>query len=166
MALRLWASSMSNALRLSRSAGAPLQGAVFCRHFAEIVLDGLKYSESHEWVKNEGGVATIGITDHAQGSLGEVVFVELSASEGGTISKGASFGDVESVKATSQIISPVSGEVLELNTKLSENPGLVNSGPYDEGWMIKVKLSDPSEVNSLFGPAEYTKFCEDADAAH
>lgn len=191
------------------------------------VLDGLKYSNSHEWVKHEGSVATVGITDHAQvsillqfcvcvcekskyyywkilcifwidsiqGHLGEVVFVELPES-GTSVSKGAGFGAVESVKATSDVNSPISGEVIEVNTKLSETPGLVyiihqrkkkiqvknfvffcslihcllffqiNSSPYEDGWMIKVKPSSPAELDSLMGSKEYTKFCEEEDAHH
>ncbi|KAJ8633778.1 hypothetical protein MRB53_027114 [Persea americana] len=129
------------------------------------ILDGLKYTSSHEWVKHEGSVATVGITHHAQDHLGEVVFVELPES-GLSVSKGGSFGAVESVKATSDINSPVSGEVIEVNTKLTESPGLINSSPYEEGWMIKVKPSSPSELEALMGSKEYTKFCEEEDAAH
>ncbi|CAA6673793.1 unnamed protein product [Spirodela intermedia] len=146
MAMRLWASSMANALGVS-------------------LLEGLKYSASHEWVKNDGGVATVGITDHAQDHLGDVVFVELTE-PGAAVSKGDSFGSVESVKATSSVDSPVSGEIVEINTKLKETPGLVNSSPYEDGWMIKVKLSDPSELDSLLDPAKYTEHCEAEDAAH
>ncbi|KAL5980563.1 hypothetical protein ACLOJK_028471 [Asimina triloba] len=126
-------------------------------------LDGFKYASSHEWVKHEGSVATIGITDHAQDHLGEVVFVELPE-PGGSVSKGSSFGAVESVKATSDVNSPVSGEIVEVNTKLKESPGLVNSSPYKDGWMIKVQPSSPSEMESLMGPKEYTKFCEEEGA--
>ncbi|CAH2034948.1 unnamed protein product [Thlaspi arvense] len=110
-------------------------------------------------------VATIGITDHAQGHLGEVVFVELPE-EKSSVSKEKNFGAVESVKATSEILSPISGEVIEVNTKLTDSPGLINSSPYEDGWMIKVKPSNPAELESLMGPTEYTKFCEDEDAAH
>ncbi|CAL9109434.1 unnamed protein product [Musa textilis] len=127
------------------------------------VIEGLKYTGSHEWVKQEGAVATVGITDHAQGHLGEVVFVELPES-GTAVAKGSSFGAVESVKATSDVNSPVSGEVIEVNTKLTETPGLINSSPYEDGWMIKVRPIDPSEVKSLMGSKEYTKFCEEEDA--
>lgn len=93
------------------------------------------------------------------------MFVDLPE-PGGSVSKGGSFGAVESVKATSDINSPISGEIVEVNTKLTETPGLVNSSPYEDGWMIKVKPSDPSELGSLMGPKEYTKFCEEEDAAH
>ncbi|KAG6517785.1 hypothetical protein ZIOFF_021183 [Zingiber officinale] len=127
------------------------------------VIDGFKYSKSHEWVKHEGAVATIGITDHAQGHLGDVVFVELPE-PGAAATKAQRFGSVESVKATSDVNSPVSGEVIEVNTKLTETPGLINSSPYEDGWMIKVKPSDPSELKSLMGSEEYTKFCKEEDA--
>ncbi|THU43096.1 hypothetical protein C4D60_Mb00t07240 [Musa balbisiana] len=192
MALKLWASSTANALRISCSSSRPafpafsifrsfssgkklLPPAVSALHstekcssrmwdtspfswreFAETecilcqlvlsesslrtsivktVIEGLKYTGSHEWVKREGSVATVGITDHAQ-----------------------------SVKATSDVNSPVSGEVIEVNTRLTETPGLINSSPYEDGWMIKVRPSDPSEEKSLMGSKEYTKFCEEEDA--
>ncbi|CAL9758945.1 unnamed protein product [Musa acuminata subsp. burmannicoides] len=163
MALKLWASSAANALRISCSgARTPFPAFSISRCFSS-VIDGLKYTSSHEWVKHEGSVATIGITDHAQGHLGEVVFVELPES-GVAVAKGGSFGAVESVKATSDVNSPVSGEVIEVNGKLTETPGLINTSPYEDGWMIKVKPSDPSELNSLMGSKEYTKCCEEEDA--
>ncbi|KAF6170162.1 hypothetical protein GIB67_038695 [Kingdonia uniflora] len=162
MALRMWASSTANALRISRSTNNSQLSLTRC--FSS-VLDGLKYATSHEWVKHEGDVATIGITDHAQDHLGELVFVELPEI-GATITKGGPFGAVESVKATSDVNSPISGEVVEVNSSLSDSPGSINTSPYAEGWMIKLKPSSPTELNSLMNPAEYTKFCEDEDAAH
>ncbi|XP_028754298.1 glycine cleavage system H protein, mitochondrial-like [Neltuma alba] len=159
MALRMWASSTANALKIS-CASRPHLARCF-----STVLDGFKYASSHEWVKHEGAVATVGITDHAQDHLGEVVFVDLPEA-GGSVSQGSSFGAVESVKATSDVNSPISGEIVEVNTKLSEAPGLVNSSPYEEGWMIKIKPKNPSELDSLMGAKEYTKFCEEEDAAH
>ncbi|KAG7952472.1 hypothetical protein I3843_12G060700 [Carya illinoinensis] len=165
MALRMWASSTANALRISRASSSPLSPAFSLSRCFSTVLDGLKYASSHEWVKPEGAVATIGITDHAQDHLGEVVFVELPEA-GGSVSQGSSFGAVESVKATSDVNSPISGEIVEVNSKLTETPGLINSSPYEGGWMIKVKPSSPSELESLLGPKEYTKFCEEEDAAH
>ncbi|KAJ6801127.1 glycine cleavage system H protein 3, mitochondrial-like [Iris pallida] len=161
MALKLWASSTANALKLSCSASrAPFPSISRC--FSS-VLDGLKYSKSHEWVKHDGSAATIGITDHAQSHLGEVVFVELPE-PGTAVSQGGSFGAVESVKATSDVNSPISGEVVEVNTKLTETPGLINSSPYEDGWMIKVKPTSPSELESLMAPQDYTKHCEEEDA--
>ncbi|KAL8457892.1 hypothetical protein ACS0TY_034854 [Phlomoides rotata] len=162
MALRMWASSTANALKLSTAASKLAPSFSLSRTFAT-VLEGLKYAKSHEWVKHDGDVATIGITDHAQDHLGEVVFVELpEVSEG--VSQGKKFGVVESVKATSDVNSPISGEVVEINPKLSDSSGLINSSPFEDGWMIKVKPSNPSELESLLGPKEYTKFCEEEDA--
>ncbi|XP_020217367.1 glycine cleavage system H protein, mitochondrial [Cajanus cajan] len=165
MALRMWASSTANALKLSSASRPHLFPSFSFSRCLSTVLDGLKYADSHEWVKHEGSVATIGITDHAQDHLGEVVYVELPE-PGGAVSKKSGFGAVESVKATSDINSPISGEIVEVNKKLTETPGLVNSSPYEDGWMIKVKPSDPSELHSLMGPKEYTKFCEEEDASH
>ncbi|KAK7833526.1 glycine cleavage system H protein, mitochondrial [Quercus suber] len=165
MALRMWASSTANALRISCASKAHLSPAFSLSRCFSSVLDGLKYASSHEWVKHEGPVATIGITDHAQDHLGEVVFVELPE-PGASVSQGGSFGAVESVKATSDVNSPISGEVVEVNSKLAESPGLINKSPYEDGWMIKLKPNNPSELESLMGSKEYTKFCEEEDAAH
>lgn len=165
MSLRMWASSTASALRIACNTKTHLSPNFSLSRCFSTVLEGLKYASSHEWVKHDGSVATIGITDHAQDHLGEVVFVELPPS-GASVSKGGSFGAVESVKATSDVNSPVSGEVVEVNTKLSESPGLINSSPFEEGWMIKVKPSSPSELESLMGSEEYTKFCEEEDGAH
>ncbi|XP_050214781.1 glycine cleavage system H protein, mitochondrial [Mercurialis annua] len=161
MALRIWASSTANALKISVASRPHFSPS---RCFSS-VLDGLKYATSHEWVKHEDSVATVGITDHAQDHLGEVVFVDMPEI-GVAVSQGKSFGAVESVKATSDINSPISGEIIEVNKKLSEAPGSINSSPYEEGWMIKVKPSNPSELETLMGSKEYTKFCEEEDAAH
>ncbi|XP_062073689.1 glycine cleavage system H protein, mitochondrial [Humulus lupulus] len=165
MALRMWASSTANALKISCASKAHLSPAFSLSRCFSTVLDGLKYATSHEWVKHEGSVATIGITDHAQDHLGEVVFVDLPET-GVSVSGGSSFGAVESVKASSDINSPISGEVVEVNSNLTGKPGLINTSPYEEGWMIKVKPSNPSELESLLGAKEYTKFCEEEDAAH
>ncbi|CAI9759492.1 unnamed protein product [Fraxinus pennsylvanica] len=164
MALRLWASSAANALRVSTAATASRPAFSLLRSFSTAV-EGLKYATSHEWVKHEGSVATVGITDHAQDHLGEVVYVELP-DVGKTATQGTGFGSVESVKATSDVNSPISGEIIEINSKLTENPGLINSGPYEDGWMIKVKPSNPSELGSLMDAKQYTKFCEEEDASH
>ncbi|CAD6268165.1 unnamed protein product [Miscanthus lutarioriparius] len=165
MALRLWARSAANALKLSGTGGARAAAApaFSISRFFSTVHDGLKYTQSHEWVKTGDGVATVGITDHAQDHLGEVVFVELPE-PGTTVSAGASFGNVESVKATSDVNSPISGEVVEVNSKLSETPGLINTSPYEDGWMIKVKPSSPGEADALLDAAKYTKHCQEEDA--
>ena len=116
----------------------------------------LKYAKSHEWVRVAGDVATIGITDHAQHELTDVVFVELPE-VGRKLKGGEACAVVESVKTASDIYSPVSGEVTEVNKKVVENPALVNSEPYGEGWFFKVKLVNVAEVNGLLGPQEYKK---------
>src|SRR4051812_22157445 len=116
----------------------------------------LKYAKSHEWVRVAGGTATIGITDHAQHELTDVVFVELPAA-GRKVKAGEACAVVESVKTASDIYSPVSGEIIEVNKAVSDNPALVNTDPYANGWFYKVKLSSPAEVNSLLAPADYSK---------
>ena len=124
-----------------------------------IVQENLKYTEDHEWISFENGVGTIGITDFAQKSLGDIVFVELPE-VGSRIEKGESFGVVESIKSVNDILAPISGEIIETNEELSDNPELCNSAPYDS-WIIKVKLSDEQELNELMDATQYTKKCED-----
>src|SRR5438874_12407654 len=114
----------------------------------------LKYAKSHEWVRVAGEMATVGITDHAQHELTDVVFVELPA-VGRKVKAGEACAVVESVKTASDIYSPVSGEVTEINKSIIDNPALVNSDPYTGGWFFKLKLSNPAEVNSLQSPDEY-----------
>ena len=133
--------------------------SAFARCYANVV-DGLKYYEEHEWVKNEGGVATIGITDHAQEALGDIVYVDLPE-VGSTIEAKESIGAVESVKAASDIYTPVSGEVVEVNSALEDEPGTVNKEPYEGGWMFKLKLTKPEELDSLMDAGEYEKFCSE-----
>ena len=115
----------------------------------------LKYTKDHEWIKVEGDTATIGITDHAQESLGDITFVELPDT-GDSFGSGDTFGVVESVKAASDLYMPVAGEVVETNPELEGTPELVNDEPYTGGWMIKIKLSDSSEVDSLLTPEQYS----------
>ena len=112
------------------------------------VPQNLKYTKDHEWVSVEGDIATIGITAFAQSELGDIVYVEIET-EGETLDQEEVFGSVEAVKTVSDLFMPVSGEVLEFNSNLEANPELVNSDPYGEGWMVKVKLSNPSEVDGL-----------------
>ncbi len=118
-----------------------------------------KYTEDHEWVLVEEDVATIGITDFAQDQLGDIVFVELPE-VGDTLEVGASFGVVESVKAVSDVYAPISGEVVEVNEALPDDPETLNNSPYEEGWMIKVKVADLSVVNELMDVAAYQEFTE------
>lgn len=117
----------------------------------------LKYSEDHEWVRIEGDVAYIGISDFAQDQLGEIVFVEIET-EGETMDAGEIFGSVEAVKTVSELILPVSCEILEFNEKLEDNPELVNDDPYGEGWMIKVAMKDAAELDQLMDAAAYEAY--------
>ena len=119
-----------------------------------IFPDELKYTKEHEWVRIDGGIGTIGITDYAQGELGDVVFVELPA-VGKHIEQGESFGTVEAVKAVSDLYAPLSGEVTEVNKALESSSELVNKEPYTSGWMIKIKIKDTKELASLLDAAKY-----------
>ncbi|HEY1469766.1 MAG TPA: glycine cleavage system protein GcvH [Candidatus Acidoferrum sp.] len=116
-----------------------------------------RYTKEHEWVAAKGDTATIGISDYAQHELGDVVFVELPAA-GAKITAGKTFGSVESVKAVSEIYAPVSGEVTEVNAELHNKPETINSDPHGAGWLIKVKLANPAEVNSLMDAAAYEAY--------
>jgi glycine cleavage system H protein len=114
----------------------------------------LSYVDSHEWIRSEDGRARIGITDYAQDQLGDVVYVELPA-PGKSFAKGAPFGSVESVKAVSELYMPISGKVVEINTALENSPELVNTSPYDQGWMIVVEPSQPEELKGLLSVQAY-----------
>ncbi|MDA3902886.1 MAG: glycine cleavage system protein GcvH [Desulfuromusa sp.] len=120
----------------------------------------LRYTEDHEWVLVEGDVATIGISDFAQDQLGDVVFVELPE-VGDTLEAGKNFGVVESVKAVSDVYAPISGEVIEVNEELPDGPEALNTSPYEDGWMIKVKLTDSTAADSLMDATTYQKFIEE-----
>ncbi|HCE1878612.1 glycine cleavage system protein GcvH [Vibrio parahaemolyticus] len=121
----------------------------------------LKFTDSHEWVRNNGdGTVTIGISEHAQEMLGDVVFVDLPDVED-EVEAGESFSLVESVKAASDIYSPVTGEVVEINEELEDSPELINEEPYEGGWIVKVKLSDPSELDDLKDAEEYLSSIEE-----
>ena len=119
--------------------------------------ENLKYTKEHEWVLVEGDKGTIGITDHAQSELGDIVFVDLPK-VGAAIAKGQTFGSVESVKAVSDIYAPISGEVLEINDALATAPEKLNADPHGAAWLIKVKLSQPAEINDLLAAADYQKY--------
>ena len=114
----------------------------------------LKYTNDHEWIKVDGDIATIGITDFAQGELGDIVYVEVETLEE-TLDKEEVFGTVEAVKTVSDLFMPISGEILEFNESLETNPEKVNDNPYEDGWMIKIKISDSSELDELLSPEDY-----------
>ncbi|MFX0142127.1 MAG: glycine cleavage system protein GcvH [Candidatus Hodarchaeota archaeon] len=116
--------------------------------------DNVKYTSSHEWVKIEEDVAIVGITDYAQHQLGDIVFIQFP-DLGISVKKGTSVGEIESVKAVGDIIMPLSGEIIEINEKLADNPELVNSSPFEEGWILKVKFTKYDEVNSLLSVNKY-----------
>ncbi len=114
----------------------------------------LKYTKDHEWARIEGETAVVGITDYAQSELGDIVYVELP--EVGTpVKQGESFGTIEAVKAVSDLFAPLSGEVIEVNTELENSPEVINQDPYGKGWMIKIKISDPKEIENLLDKAAY-----------
>jgi glycine cleavage system H protein len=124
---------------------------------------GLKYAKTHEWLKLEGDVATIGITDFAQGELSDIVYVEITA-VGKTIKRDEPLGTIEAVKAVSDLYSPISGQVIAANDSLKDSPATVNKDPYGEGWMAKIKVSNPAELASLLDAAAYTELA--ARSAH
>jgi len=121
------------------------------------IPEDLHYSKDHEWIRVEGNLGVVGITDHAQDALGDVVYVELPKA-GDEFAAHESFGSVESVKAVSEIFTPVSGEITEANDSLQDEPEKVNQDPYGAGWMIKIKMKNPGEVDSLLTAAEYEDF--------
>jgi len=122
---------------------------------------GIYYSESHEWIKVEGGIGTVGISDYAQDSLGEVVYIELPE-EGAPVTKGEEFGAIESVKAASDLNAPVTGVVSEVNPDIDATPELINEDPY-ANWIIKIEIEDESELESLMDADSYLSFCETAE---
>jgi glycine cleavage system H protein len=118
------------------------------------IPENLRYTKDHEWLRVEGNTGYVGITDFAQGELGDIVFIEIETS-GETLKKEEVFGTIEAVKTVSDMFMPVSGEVLEVNPDLEESPDVVNKDPYGKGWMIKIRIIDPSMVNSLLTPDQY-----------
>lgn len=123
------------------------------------ILDDFRYADSHEWVKLEGDIATVGITDYAQHALGNIVYVDMPE-VGDEVTKGEEFGAVESVKAASDLISPISGEVVEVNEALEDEPELVNADAFGN-WIMKVRVSDPAEIDDLLDAKGYAAICEE-----
>ena len=126
-----------------------------------IVPEDLKYQKTDEWVKVENGIATIGITDFAQDSLSDVVFVEFAVDPDDEVSAGDSLATIESVKAAAEVVFPVSGKILEVNQVLTDTPELLNSEPYTGGWLAKVQVNDESELDKLMDASEYDAYCQD-----
>ncbi|GCE26800.1 glycine cleavage system H protein [Dictyobacter alpinus] len=120
----------------------------------------LKYSKTDEWVRVEGDEAIIGITDYAQDQLGDIVYVELPWASGENIALEGKFGDIESVKATSELMSPLSGDVVSANEELKEHPEYINDYPYEKGWMVRMKLSDPSQLDALLNADQYLEYLQ------
>jgi glycine cleavage system H protein len=121
----------------------------------------LKYTASDEWVKVDGKIATVGVSDYAQEQLSDVVFVEIVVAEGEAVKKGSTCATIESVKAAADVSLPVSGKVTAINEDLPKSPELVNSDPFGKAWMLKLELSDPAELNGLMSAADYEKFLKD-----
>jgi glycine cleavage system H protein len=119
------------------------------------VPSNLKYTKDHEWLRLEGATAYVGVTDFAQGELGDIVFVEIET-VGETLKKEEVFGTIEAVKTVSDMFMPVGGEILEMNPAIEETPDVVNKDPYGKGWMVKIKITNPSEVNDLLSPEKYS----------
>lgn len=119
----------------------------------------LKYTKDHEWIKIEDNIATVGITDFAQGELGDIVYVDVDTLDD-TVEEGEVFGSVEAVKTVSDLFMPLSGEIIEFNDTLEDDPELVNSDPYDKGWMIKINISDSSQIDTLLNAEAYQKLIE------
>lgn len=122
--------------------------------------DDRRYTKSHEWIRLDGDIATVGISDHAQKELGEVVFVDLPET-GEIFDSKEEFGTIESVKAVSELFLPVAGEIVEVNKVLADEPGAVNEDPHGDGWLVKIKISSDAELDELMGAADYEKFIEE-----
>lgn len=123
------------------------------------IVDELKYTKNHEWLKVVGEEAYVGISDFAQSQLGDIVFVDVDT-EGETIDKGGALGSIEAVKTVSDVFMPVKGEILEFNKKLEDAPELINKDPYGDGWIVKIKISDPQQINELLDSEAYKTICE------
>ena len=117
------------------------------------IPENLKYTKDHEWIKTDGKIGTVGITDYAQGELGDVIYVDINAS--GDIPQGGSCGTIEAVKTVSDVFAPVSGKITEVNTSVNDNPAVVNKDPYGDGWIVKIELSNPAELDALLDAKAY-----------
>ena len=126
-----------------------------------IIPANLKYAKSDEWVKVEANIATIGVTDYAQSQLSDIVYFEFKVDQGETVSKGSAIATLESVKAAADVSTPISGKVIELNEKLADTCESINTDPYGDSWMIKIELTNPSDLENLMDAAVYEKYCEE-----
>ena len=128
------------------------------------IPNNLKYTENDEWIRVEGNIGTIGISDYAQEQLSDIVFLEIIVSEGEEVSQGDSCATVESVKAAADVYMPVGGKVVEINEELPDTPEVINSDPYEESWLIKVEIGDPTELDGLLDAAAYQALIDEKDA--
>ncbi|HMS64167.1 MAG TPA: glycine cleavage system protein GcvH [Ignavibacteria bacterium] len=119
--------------------------------------EAVKYTKDHEWVKQEGNICIVGITDFAQSELGDIIYLDITSEKGSTVTQGETLGSIEAVKTVSEMYSPVSGKLIEINTGINENPSIVNSDPYENGWIIKIEPSNQDEISNLMNSEEYRK---------
>ncbi|MGH2575270.1 MAG: glycine cleavage system protein GcvH [Ignavibacteria bacterium] len=117
------------------------------------IPENLKYTKEHEWIKIDGNIGTVGITDYAQGELGDIIYVDIPSKD--NISQGETFGTIEAVKTVSDLYAPLSGKIVEINNSINDNPSVVNQDPYGEGWIIKIEISDKAEVEKLLNASNY-----------
>ena len=115
----------------------------------------LKYTKDHEWVKTEGNICTVGITDYAQGELGDIIYLDITSETGSIVKQGDVLGSIEAVKTVSEVYSPVTGKVIEINTGINDNPSIVNTDPYEGGWIIKIELTDKNSLDALMNSDSY-----------
>ena len=120
------------------------------------IPDNLKYTKDHEWIRVEGSTGYVGVSDYAQGELGDIIYIDVTTI-GETLAQGDTFGTIEAVKTVSDCYAPVSGKIAEFNSPINDNPAIVNKDPYGEGWIIKMELTNPSELDSMLSPEEYKK---------
>merc|ERR1719409_284910 len=152
--------SLNVAARAARAgASAPHMARTLNSTFPRFMS--IKYAKSHEWARLDGDIATVGISDHAQKELGDIVYVDLPEA-GDSMAAGKTIAAVESVKAAADVYSPVTGEIVEANAALGDDPSLINQGATTDGWIAKVKISDPKELDGMMDQAAYDKFCEEA----
>jgi glycine cleavage system H protein len=123
----------------------------------------LKYTKNDEWIRVQDGVGTVGITDYAQDQLSDIVFLEISASEGDELSRGDELGEIESVKAAAEIYLPVDGKVTQVNGDIIDEPEVINSDPYGDGWLVQLEIKDPAQLEDLMDAAAYEEYCQDRE---